>query len=94
MGNDYSISCLNCKETFFLGKETEFIYDKELLYCFRDFLLSHTNHVLKVGGDEWNTAFDNEGKKLPNGYKMFDDVCSKQDYKEEQKRLRRNKDGS
>ena len=82
--------CINCEEYFYLGKENEWYSDKEKMYLLRDFLLSHTNHFLKIGGDEWNRAF-RFGKKdleeLPTkAYKEFDDKYSKQDFKEAHKK--------
>lgn len=90
MGNCYKIMCLECKEYLFLGKENEWYSDKEKMYILRDFLLAHTNHHLKVGGDEWNCAYF-IGKKdkiiqLPaSDFKEFDDKYSKEDFKEGEK---------
>lgn len=82
MGNYYRIICLDCKEYLFLGKENEWYSDERLMYILKDFLLSHTNHHLTVGGDEWNSAYDMKTmKQLPlPGYKEFEDTYSKQDY--------------
>lgn len=87
MGNKYKLMCLNCKEYFYLGDELIWWQDKELMYCLKDFLLSHTNHILKVGGDEWNCAHDDKyEKQLPTpDFKENDYKYSKKDYKDERK---------
>lgn len=84
MGNSYRIMCLNCKEYLFLGKENEWYSNKELMYLLKDFLLSHTNHFLKVGGDEWNCSYTLDKKgiiELPTkDFKEFNSKYSKQDF--------------
>lgn len=88
MGNRYELFCTDCKVSFDLGSELVWWQDEQKMYCLKDFLLSHTDHVLKVGGDEWNRAFNHdmfaELKQLPHeGYKEFDDEYSIKDLKEE-----------
>ena len=85
MGNYYRIFCMSCKEMLFLGKENSWYGDKELMYILKDFLLNHINHILIIGGDEWNCAYDfDSGKQLPTeDYKEYDATYSKQDYADE-----------
>ncbi len=91
MGNVYNIMCIDCKEYFDLGSEIVWWQDEELMYCLKDFLLSHTDHELRIGGDEWNRAFDWINSKdqdnpiqLPSSeYKENDSKYSKEDFLEE-----------
>lgn len=89
MGNSYELFCTDCKEYFDLGSEIVWWSNEESMYCLKDFLLSHTNHNLKVGGDEWNCAYDygeglSEQKQLPSeDYKEYDSTYSREDFKEE-----------
>jgi hypothetical protein len=69
---------MQCEEYFFLGKENEWWRNRETMYLLKDFLLSHTNHELKIGGDEWNRIYPE-----PEGHKEKDTTYSKQDYQEE-----------
>ena len=90
MGNRYKIMCLGCHEYFDLDSENTWWQNKELMYCLKDFLLSHPDHELKIGGDEWNRAFDynndSDGEELPLAdYKEYDSRYSKEDFKGENK---------
>jgi len=72
MGNTYSIMCEDCKIVFYLGNENVWWQDKELMYCLKDFLLAHTDHPLKIGGSEWNCAYDYYDKngKMTDGQQL------------------------
>lgn len=94
MGNRYTICCLDCKEYFNLGSEIVWWSDEQLMYCLKDFLLCHTDHNFKIGGNEWNRAFDWISSKdednpieLPDyeEYKEYDSKYSKEDYKNDKK---------
>ena len=92
MGNCYSLYCKDCKEYFYLGKEGEFYGEKKTIYCMKDFLISHSNHNLTFGGDEWNCAYsvikyldDHTWDFREKGWKEYDDKYSLQDYEEEKK---------
>ena len=64
MGNYYYCFCLNCHEDLFLGKAGEFPGEKTTMKELSDFLLAHVNHILKFGGDEFDCAYDFNGKPL------------------------------
>ena len=91
MGYEYCLFCRTCKTWFDLGKEGEFPYDTERMYCMKDFLLEHCDHDLTVGS--WNNADSvidhnefNQWSFKEKGWKRFDDTFSKEDYQEERKR--------
>jgi hypothetical protein len=96
LGHYYYFYCRSCKVYFFLGKETEWPYDHEKMYCFKDFLLEHCDHDLTVGGDSWNCAYsvihfptEHAWDFREKGWKAFDDSASKLDYADEHKRERK-----
>ncbi len=95
MGNRYKIFCVDCKKYFDLDSELAWWQNEEQMYCLKDFLLAHTNHNLKVGGDEWNRAWDynmDEGRQLPlEDYDENEDKYSKEDFKELKEREEKNK---
>jgi len=90
MGNYYSCYCKTCKEYFFLGKEGEFYGDKKLMYCFKDWLISHHGHELTFGGDEWNSAWtiihypkEHTWDFIEKGWKSANTKASEEDYENE-----------
>lgn len=82
MGNSYTLFCVECSKYFWLGKENEWWHDKKQMYLLKDFLLGHIDHHLKVGGDEWNRAYDDKSnKQLPTSeYSAADTSCSEKDF--------------